>query len=434
MSALFRKTIGKKDKLPQSCTHPLIGMAGVFFYALALVLLRKYFNLSTVEVFITLVISYALPVVVLDILFLKNFSKPSTGLSFQKTLSLNPRRVLIKLFGMLTTLFLIVLAYSFFPEYRGSLYFRYWVFLVRLAPYFAVLVVPYFLIVDRYMEKPEDGYFEAGRFFAGDWENLDFGVLRQFFLGWMVKAFFLPLMYVYFTGDLISFQQMSCRAATTGFGPFYRLCVHNIYMLDTMIAVAGYLLTLRIFDSHICSTDRTISGWTAALICYQPFWGFLSSHYIIYGQFSWDQWLANSPWYPLWGTAILLCLTLYVFATVAFGVRFSNLTHRGIITNGPYRWTKHPAYVGKNLSYWLIAVPWLPKLGFFIALRSCVLLFLVNLIYYWRARTEERHLSRDPVYVEYALAMNEHSVFAPLKKLCPFLKYEAPRQVLKNMV
>ena len=34
-----------------------------------------------------------------------------------------------------------------------------------------------------------------------------------------------------------------------------------------------------------------------------------------------------------------------------FSFRFSNLTHRGIITSGPYRFTKHPSYVSKNIAW-----------------------------------------------------------------------------------
>ena len=32
----------------------------------------------------------------------------------------------------------------------------------------------------------------------------------------------------------------------------------------------------------------------------------------------------------------LALLVVYVWATTAFGIRFSNLTHRGIFANGPY--------------------------------------------------------------------------------------------------
>jgi steroid 5-alpha reductase family enzyme len=110
---------------------------------------------------------------------------------------------------------------------------------------------------------------------------------------------------------------------------------------------------------------------------------------------------------------------------VTFGLRFSNLTHRGILTNGLYRYCKHPAYVSKNISWWLIAVPFIAEGGVLDALRDCLLLFGVNVIYYLRARTEERHLSWDPVYRQYATLMNERSLFRGLARWLPFLRYQS---------
>jgi hypothetical protein len=46
-------------------------------------------------------------------------------------------------------------------------------------------------------------------------------------------------------------------------------------------------------------------------------------------------------------------------------------------------------------------------------------------MYFMRAKTEERHLSRDPVYVQYALWMNEHGVLRFLNRI-PGLKYKPP--------
>jgi hypothetical protein len=39
------------------------------------------------------------------------------------------------------------------------------------------------------------------------------------------------------------------------------------------------------------------------------------------------------------------------------------------------------------------------------AVRNTVLLGIVSGIYYWRAKTEERHLSEDPAYREYGAWM-----------------------------
>ena len=40
--------------------------------------------------------------------------------------------------------------------------------------------------------------------------------------------------------------------------------------------------------------------------------------------------------------------------------------------------------------------------------RNTVVLGLVSGVYYWRAKTEERHLSADPTYREYAEWMDRN--------------------------
>lgn len=118
----------------------------------------------------------------------------------------------------------------------------------------------------------------------------------------------------------------------------------------------------------------------------------------------------------LWSGAILALSAIYVWATVMFGARFSNLTHRGILTNGPYRWTKHPAYVSKNLSWWLISAPFVVMGSPWEALRASLALLALNALYYLRARTEEQHLGRDPDYQRYAEWMNRYGLFSFLSR------------------
>ena len=99
-----------------------------------------------------------------------------------------------------------------------------------------------------------------------------------------------------------------------------------------------------------------------------------------------------------------MALTLvYALATAAFGPRFSNLTARGTITGGPYRLTRHPAYLAKNLFWWSATLPFLPTGGHMLdALRNTAMLAVVSGIYWWRARTEEAHLlADDPDYRAY---------------------------------
>jgi steroid 5-alpha reductase family enzyme len=79
---------------------------------------------------------------------------------------------------------------------------------------------------------------------------------------------------------------------------------------------------------------------------------------------------------------------------------------QGIITSGPYAFLRHPAYVCKNISWWMIAVPWSMHDGAAMAFKRCVRLALINLVYYARAKTEEAHLLRDPAFVDYCNALS----------------------------
>ena len=183
-----------------------------------------------------------------------------------------------------------------------------------------------------------------------------------------------------------------------------------------LLAVVGYTLTLRIIDTHIRSAEPTAGGWIVCLMCYSPF-NDITGRFLPYDQdgLFWDKIFAPFPVaYVLWGSTIIALISIYAWSTASFGLRFSNLTNRGIITSGPYRWSKHPAYLSKNLSWWLISVPFVAGAGWATALQSCVLLGGVNLIYFLRAKTEERHLSQDPAYRDYAAFIAREGLLARL--------------------
>ena len=212
--------------------------------------------------------------------------------------------------------------------------------------------------------------------------------------------------------------------AQADFKTFFDYALTYIYTIDLVIVFIGYIMTLRIFDSHIRSVEPSFFGWFVALQCYQPFWNALSGHYFSYSSgYEWHMWLDESPIiFTIWGTIILALVAVYSWASLYFGIRFSNLTNRGILTNGPYQFMRHPAYISKNLSWWMISIPFISQAGFLVALQQCLLLLLVNTLYYFRAKTEERHLSQDPIYVQYALAINETGLFRKLSRFS-FLRY-----------
>jgi hypothetical protein len=115
-------------------------------------------------------------------------------------------------------------------------------------------------------------------------------------------------------------------------------------------------------------------------------------------------------------------LFIHLWCDACFGLRFSNLTNRGIITNGCYRFCKHPAYVVKNIRWLLYYVPFAS--GGLEGLRLSLLLMGVHLIYIVRSYAEERMLSHDPTYQAYGLWMDRRGWFAWLGRRIPFFRYE----------
>ena len=358
---------------------------------------------------------------------------PSAGALARHALRLlDLRRVGARLCGFVATLALVAFAYWLLPEYSGSFYEPYWQLLRTAAP-LAVLVPFYFIWADTHTSDSDDEYRAFGWLVLGRWHAADWRLIRNHLLGWTVKAYFLPLMAVYLNNEL-----RSLYGAVEGIGPatmpVYQVFYHLSYAVDLLFCVVGYSVSIRLFDSQIRSVEPTVGGWLVALICYQPFYSVIGRFYLQYDDnIFWDNWL--QPWPALrvvWAVLIIGLASIYALCTVSFGLRFSNLTNRGIITGGPYRFTKHPAYLAKNLSWWLISVPFISEQGWQAALRNCCLLALLNLVYFARARTEERHLSRDPTYVAYALWINERGLLRGVARLLPNLRYRAPAEALRE--
>jgi protein-S-isoprenylcysteine O-methyltransferase Ste14 len=347
---------------------------------------------------------------------------------------LSMRRVALRLWGLVTTLALAALCYWLFPEYAGPFYRPYWRFLETLAP-LLVLAPVYLVWVDRRVQSGDAELLEFGRLMSGGGgQDIDWAIIRRHLLGWTVKAFFLPLMTVYLNQEFDFFGGL-VRTQGSHALSHYDAWFHLSYAIDLLFCVVGYTVTMRLFDSHMRSVEPTLEGWLVALVCYQPFYALIGGAYFRYeGSVNWETWTSTSPMLRnVLMTAIILLSLTYAFSTVAFGLRFSNLTHRGIITGGPYRFSKHPAYLTKNLSWWLISVPFALNDGWAQAARRCALLLLLNGIYFLRARTEERHLSADPTYVAYAEWINEHGLLAPLGRRWRWLQYR-PRRSESSVV
>ena len=417
--------------LPKSAVHGGLALVGLAAFATGLAGLRALRPWSdTALPSLVLIAWVGLCLCGADLGFNRVHRRTSTGLNATAPDPSFPRTA-VKLLGLVGSFLFVALGYWLFPAYSGGLYGSYFLMLTWLVPVWLLTAVPYFYLVDRRMREPKDGYWQMGKVLLFRWGEVDAAALGQHLLAYLVKGFFLPLMFVYLCQNMDrALAYSGPGTASTGFKPLFDLGYYGMYFMDVTFASLGYLATLRIVDSHVRSTEPSFLGWAVALACYQPFSGFVTDNYLAYRtSYTWQDWLAGSPAaFAAWGTIILLLTGVYLWATLAFGSRFSNLTHRGILTHGPYRYSKHPAYLAKNISWWFIAAPFLAEGGTVDGMLRCLMLLGLNVVYWLRARTEERHLSKDQVYVQYALWMEEHGWLRHLTRLpgLSFLRYRAP--------
>jgi protein-S-isoprenylcysteine O-methyltransferase Ste14 len=392
-----------------------------------------------------LVLFIGMPMVLWEVLWHKSYRNPSANLAVVCQTK-NNWRVFTKWLGLVATYSALAFVYWLLPLYRQDFYKPFMEAASGLLSTVLLVAWPYLSWVDKRQEHPEqDVYFKIGQglinfllallkvgtygqvltrlykpsapsaLTAPSVSSATLNVptwLAEFLRAWCVKLFFLPLMFGFICENLAGISGWSFKWNQLSWVQQVEHLTVCIFMIDLLWGCVGYLWSLKICDSHIRSTEPTLLGWSVALAFYAPFNQVLGPSFFAYEtNMKWHHWLAGYPeWAYVWGGALLLLHVCFVWATVVFGLRFSNLTHRGIITSGPYRYFKHPAYVCKNLSWWMIAMPFMATSSTSEALRLSLILILANIGYYLRAKTEERHLLQTcPEYAVYTRALAARS-------------------------
>jgi protein-S-isoprenylcysteine O-methyltransferase Ste14 len=237
-----------------------------------------------------------------------------------------------------------------------------------------------------------------------NWKRLCNHRIRKVFLSFLVTFFFLTLMLRFFYGEHHAFEHALSVAMSSSFGEMrlyqqhhqvYLVLYHLLFVVDVGIAIIGYTVSSRWLHNRVRSVDQTLGGWLVALLCYPPLNSGFADHFIGYGHIAHAGWIHNEAVLMILKTAVVCLFGIYVWSTIALGFKFSNLTHRGIVTTGPYRFVRHPAYASKNIAWWLDSTFVLSNLWASLALLAW------NLIYVLRGITEERHLQHDPKYRAY---------------------------------
>lgn len=402
---------------PRSAVASATGWVGIAGGATTLYLLFGT-DISLGVQAVLMMLSVSVPMVLWSVLVERVHRNPTTGLDFTapRPLAAAWETTKVKLVGLYATWLALAVAYFAIGMFREAVYEFFFALVMLLLPLLIAGAVPYVLFVDRYMREPRDTLWHAGQWLLGG--PADTELAREHCRVWVIKGLFLAMMCAVLPGQL---SQVTIVDPAETFGNPARLAIWGLfvlYTLDVTLAFLGYVFTTRLLDAHVRSTNPYLWGWLFALSCYSPLIVFADGGPLDFEDGKeWGYWLAgHDTLLYVWGAIQVGLVSIYLWATVCFGPRFSNLTHRGILTHGAYRYFKHPAYLAKNLQWWMAAMPFLAVGGPAEAARNTLLLLAVNFIYYMRARTEEWHLMEDPDYRAYSAWIAEHGVLPRLRR------------------
>lgn len=259
-----------------------------------------------------------------------------------------------------------------------------------------ILLWPFFLL--RATDRPlsDDKYAMFGKSllsFAGRFSGRSLfwsPASRLGLLTIVIKLFFCPLMISWTISGAMNVWKITDTVSLTILSVSFYL-TQIFLLIDTSIFTFGYLVESGSLKSEIRSIEPTLLGWVVCLACYPPFNSFA------FRPFEFIDFRVTSAYpaqvYVAASVLITVLWGIFAWASVALGFKASNLTNRGIVADGPYRFTRHPAYTAKLL-IWFIQ---------FLIFSQFTLGLLVGffIVYSLRAWTEERHLARDPEYLAY---------------------------------
>jgi len=186
----------------------------------------------------------------------------------------------------------------------------------------------------------------------------------------------------------------------------YSFAFFTLYFIDCGTFAIGYCTELCILRNRIRSVETSFLGLLFCLMCYVPisgaFWFIFQWNHVDRTTHFTQNMCINITLSML----ALLAMTIYVSASVALFTKGSNLTNRGTVTCFPYNIVRHPAYSTKILGWIIGSVPVVITLVHGTNAVKNIILYVIGacfavFIYYMRAITEERHLSRDPEYRAY---------------------------------
>jgi len=295
------------------------------------------------------------------------------------------------------------------PNYFSGLAFTGGEFLFAASFAYVLALVAYYLAEPQPKPSKSLRFFAvAARCFRSPLVAIRNGLIpvdRVAVLTTLLKGLFAPFMGAFANGWAIVTGENSDLGFLELFNRHgFWLAMKLILFVDVVFFTIGYLVEMPCLKNEIRSVDPTLLGWAAALLCYPPF-NELTAR--ILGSSVSDFPKFDDPMTHLALNLLLLILmAVYASASVALGLKASNLTHRGIVARGPYAWVRHPAYAAKNMAWWIASIPFVLVAfdeSIFAGVTAMASVIGWSMLYVLRAVTEEDHLrSVDGEYATYA--------------------------------
>lgn len=237
----------------------------------------------------------------------------------------------------------------------------------------------------------------------------------------LVKFYFIPIMAVFVLNNFTDVVRYG-KNFSPGLSPesvflfYYPLALSLIFLIDVTYFFIGYLIESKSLGNTVLSVESTFFGWLVTLACYPPF-NNISNQFLGWHSKNFND-FGNIYINVTMGGIALFLMSIYLWATLSLGGKASNLTNRGIVSTGAYKFVRHPAYAAKNLTWWIMGIPFIFSPQVLSAYSNSTFIHFVlndlpkafipilslcawSGIYYLRAITEERHLLKDPAYHAY---------------------------------
>ena len=206
------------------------------------------------------------------------------------------------------------------------------------------------------------------------------------------------------------------------FDAIYRLFYAFVFFAEAFVYAIGYHTDSKLFGNKVRYVETNPFHIFVCLACYAPF--SLATMQFLGASFHdpymiWAGDINHPMTWVLRGIGMIFLLG-FLSSGLALFTKASNLSNRGIVTGGGFRFVRHPGYSSKIMFWILTFLPtFIPNTTAQIfSWKGYILYCIVTVLgffgwatlYFLRGITEERFLMRDPEYVEYCKKVKYHFI------------------------